>query len=185
MYMHTYIHTHMCRSGQLAQWSYFCQSWPSKMLTLVLLPLWPHKVADPAERFLSPRVIVFATHSLQCCKTHSEHSAIETEGISRSSVVGLSRTRTTVFLLFPLPSPSLSLLFLPVSLCKHTCVVLYVCVYLHGGQRTTLDALSQVLSTALFLWDRFSGLEFPRWGNRSFQGPQAPAYPCFFLLLGY
>lgn len=76
-----------------------------QMLTLVLPPLWPHKAADPAERCLSPRIIVFITHSPRCWGTHSEHSAMETEGISRSSVVGLSRTRTTVFLLSPLSLP--------------------------------------------------------------------------------
>lgn len=153
MYMHTYIHT--CADlGSLPNGVISVRV--SKMLTLVLPPLWPHKVADPAERCLSPRIIVFITHSPRCWGTHSEHSAMETEGISRSSVVGLSRTRTTVFLLSPL-SLRVSL-FSSLSLCASIPVwfYMYVCICICGGQRTTLGAMRQVLSTVLFLWYRIS-----------------------------
>lgn len=129
MYMHTYIHT--CadlsslpngvisvRVGPLRCWPWYSHHCDlTKLLTLQNAACLPGLLS-----------LLHTVHGVE------EHT-VNTQPWKLKASVGL---QLLAFLgpeqlssCFP-PFPSLSLsLLLPVSLCKHTCVVLYVCVYLH------------------------------------------------------
>lgn len=129
MYMHTYIHT--CadlgslpngvisvRVGPLRCWPWYSHHCDlTKLLTLQNAACLPGLLS-----------LLHTVHGVEKHTVNTQPWKLKASvGLQLLAFLGPEQLSSC----FP-PFPSLSLsLLLPVSLCKHTCVVLYVCVYLH------------------------------------------------------
>lgn len=148
MYMHTYIHT--CADlGSL----------PNGVISVRVDPLrcWPwysHHCDLTKLLTLQNAACLPGLLSLLHTVHGVEEHTVNTQPWKLKASVGLQ-------LLAFLGPEQLSSCFPPfpsLSLCAsiHVWFYMYVCICICGGQRTTLGAMRQVLSTVLFLWYRIS-----------------------------